>query len=128
MKKIISVIMIVNILVFSNLPVQAAESTQSWINEDSILVDSGYTSDGIRYEIYENHADVSTRAVISKKVTRYIRYYSAIIEPTAKVYWTEKLDTYTTLSGWLTYTGSYHRNYEYNTTDAEYIGTITGRI
>ncbi|SHL11113.1 hypothetical protein SAMN02745136_04122 [Anaerocolumna jejuensis DSM 15929] len=111
----------------------AAEKQTSLIDENATLLYQGYTEDGIKYEVYENPESktpnmVTPDTVITQYVTRYIRYYSATITPTQQVFWQENLDSYTVMSGWLTWTGAYLRNYIDNYTDATYTGYLTGNI
>ena len=122
MKKVISVLLAVSISFMSFTSIVHATGT----SENLILVYEGTTEDGIEYQVYKPVE--SSRAVISRNVTRIIQFRPVGVTPPNTVYYEEKLDSYTTLSGTLTLFGPVTKDYEKNLVEVVYKGTLSGRI
>ena len=115
-KKNVINLLAIMIIVSSTLNVYAKE-------EGLVSVKSGYTDEGIYYEVYETMTIVnsSTRSS-SVYVERTIEYNSSTVIPPNIMDWTEKIAG-VTYSGTLSLK-SYVRDFNYNATKANYKGYL----
>ncbi|QHQ62848.1 hypothetical protein Ana3638_20400 [Anaerocolumna sedimenticola] len=135
-KFLISLLLILTLTMSITVNASAAtvKLTESTNNNAGKLVDTGYTEDGIYYEVYEtptfsNNSGMSTNSVITVHVTRKVVYY-AIMEEwelPESISWSEKLDSYTTIRGTL-YLDSFVYDYDEGTTTATYEGDLVGSV
>lgn len=134
--KIVTAVLTLCLTLFITNATALAVQTQPVLANSEVLIEQGYTENGVYYEVYEvtptlssKQSDITPNAVISMVVSRRVIYYaivplSSIPDP---IYWTESLDQYTTLSGYLYYTSIFW-DHDAGTTDVWYRGTLTGRM
>ena len=92
------------------------------------LFGTGYTSDGIYYEVYDitTGTDSATpNAIVTLHVRRCVLYY-AIVTPPSSIPWSEKTSA-GNMYGTLYFNLAVY-NYTENTTEAWFEGDITGSI
>ena len=98
-------------------------NTTYTISEEMVLLGTGYTDDGVYYEVYGEPHTVNINARVSVDVERTVVYVGEVMPP-ATMNWSEKMSNIY-MSGTL-YLRSYIYNASTNRTTTIYEGTLTG--
>lgn len=126
--KISSIVFIFFFIITFSANTALAADNQVTANKNESLVGQGYTADGIFYEVYKPTSPSATiNSVIKVEVARRVVYYSILKDIPESISWSEKLDSYTTLTGTL-YFSSATWDYKAGTTQVWYRGTLVGRV
>lgn len=122
------------IMAFSSNTVSASEN-EILVTKNEVIIEQGYTEDGVYYEVYEsstpitNQSDIAPYSMISIDVSRQVVYYAIMSRSQIPdtIYWSEQYDKYTTVSGYLDYTSIFWE-YDNKITRVWYAGTLVGRV
>ena len=121
------IILIVALFVLAlpiNCLASAPEDMASYTSsEEMVLLGTGYTEDGVYYEVYGEQNEVNVNARVSVNVERTVVYVGEVMPPST-MNWSEKMSNIY-MSGTL-YLRSYIYNAKTNRTTAIYEGTLTG--
>ncbi|MBB2183983.1 hypothetical protein H0486_13970 [Lachnospiraceae bacterium MD1] len=137
MKKFISFLFVLCVLMMS-FSTTAFAATKSQVTyptvKNTILVGQGYTTDGVKYEVYEiknNSSTVTPNTVVTLNVTRWVRYYDipvGFVAPSS-IYWEEDTGCGYKVTGTLYWDGfTAHFNGIDHYIELPYMGKLVGNI
>lgn len=120
------IILFVMMLCLLAMPMTCLASDLSYdpgmITENMVLLDSGYTEDGVYYEVFGEPINVNVGARVLLDVDRTVVYVGEVFPPET-MEWTEKISG-VEMSGTL-YLQSFLYNARTNRTTAYYSGTLS---